>query len=128
MNVYQRTVRLGDKDVLLEVGRFSEQADAAVLASCGGTVVHATVAVGGESNLGYFPLQVEYVEKFFAGGRIKGSRWVKHHVQLRDAWENPRDPSRQRRTEACCSGGCSSAALHLPCRQWFEPSREIREW
>jgi polyribonucleotide nucleotidyltransferase len=72
-----RTLTIGEKEIKLEFGRFSEQADAAVLATCGGTVVHVTVAVGGEANLGYFPLSVEYVEKLYAGGRIKGSRWVK---------------------------------------------------
>ncbi len=73
----KRTLTIGEKEIQLEFGRFSEQADAAVLATCGGTVVHVTVAVGGEANLGYFPLSVEYMEKLYAGGRIKGSRWVK---------------------------------------------------
>jgi polyribonucleotide nucleotidyltransferase len=77
MAVYAKTVTVGDKAIKLEVGRFSEQAEAAVLATCGGTVVHVTVGLGGESSLGYFPLQVEYAEKLWAGGRIKGSRWIK---------------------------------------------------
>ncbi|MEK7458748.1 MAG: polyribonucleotide nucleotidyltransferase, partial [Patescibacteria group bacterium] len=68
----------------LEVGKFSEQANAAVLATCGETVVHATVVSGGISKLGYFPLQVEYVEKLYAGGRIKGSRWVKRDGRPND--------------------------------------------
>ncbi len=82
--IYTRTLQVGDKSIKLEVGRFSEQAEAAVLATCGGTVVHATVALGGESNLGYFPLSVEYVGKLFAGGRIKGSRWVKREGRPTD--------------------------------------------
>lgn len=74
---YTQTISVGDKEIKLELGRFSEQAEAAVLVSCGGTVVHVTLGLGGESNLDYFPLSVEYVEKLYAGGRIKGSRWVK---------------------------------------------------
>lgn len=74
---YTKTVRVADKEITLEVGRFSEQIDAAVLATCGETVVHVTLGVGRPANLGYFPLSVEYAEKLFAGGRIKGSRWVK---------------------------------------------------
>lgn len=76
-NVYSKTVSVGDKEIKLEVGKFSEQADAAVLATCGETVVHVTLCVGNPANLGYFPLSVEYAEKLYAGGRIKGSRWVK---------------------------------------------------
>jgi polyribonucleotide nucleotidyltransferase len=75
---------VGDKSIKLEVGRFAEQAEAAVLASCGGTVVHATIGLGGESSLDYFPLSVDYAEKLYAGGRIKGSRWVKREGRPTD--------------------------------------------
>ncbi|MFA6446468.1 MAG: polyribonucleotide nucleotidyltransferase, partial [Candidatus Paceibacterota bacterium] len=77
MNVYSKTVRVGDKDLTFRVGMFSQQANASVVAQMGDTVVHATVVAGGETSLGYFPLSVEFVEKLYAGGRIKGSRWVK---------------------------------------------------
>ena len=83
-NVYSKTVHVGGKEIKLEVGKFSEQAAAAVLATCGETVVHATVVGGRESTLDYFPLQVEYVEKLFAGGKIKGSRWVKRDGRPND--------------------------------------------
>jgi polyribonucleotide nucleotidyltransferase len=76
-NTYKRDIRVGDKIVAIEVGKFAEQASAAVLATCGGTTVLATVALGRPTNLGYFPLSVEYAEKLYAGGIIKGSRWVK---------------------------------------------------
>ncbi len=83
-NVYSKVISVGDKKITLEVGKFSEQADAAILATCGETVVHATIVSGGVSKLGYFPLQVEYVEKLYAGGRIKGSRWVKRDGRPND--------------------------------------------
>ncbi|MEP7167303.1 MAG: polyribonucleotide nucleotidyltransferase [Candidatus Woesebacteria bacterium] len=74
---YTKDIHVGDKTITLEVGRFSEQVDAAILATCGETVVHVTFALGKPASLGYFPLSVEYAEKLYAGGRIKGSRWVK---------------------------------------------------
>jgi polyribonucleotide nucleotidyltransferase len=74
---YKKDIQVGDKVVTIEVGKYAEQANAAVLATCGGTVVLATIALGRQVNLGYFPLSVEYQEKLYAGGVIKGSRWVK---------------------------------------------------
>jgi polyribonucleotide nucleotidyltransferase len=76
-NVYKKDIQVGDKTVTIEVGKYAEQASAAVLATCGGTTVLATIALGRPANLGYFPLSVEYAEKLYAGGIIKGSRWVK---------------------------------------------------
>jgi len=76
-NLYTKTERIGEKEILLEVGRFAEKATASVTATCGETMVLATVVCGRESNLDYFPLSVEYMGKLYAGGRIKGSRWVK---------------------------------------------------
>ena len=76
-NTYTTEVTVGDKKVTIEVGKFSEQVSAAVLTTCGDTVVHTTVALGRKVNLGYFPLSVEFAEKLYAGGIIKGSRWVK---------------------------------------------------
>lgn len=74
---YKKEVQIGDKTVTIEIGKFSEQASAAVLVTCGETVVHSTIALGRKVNLGYFPLSVEFAEKLYAAGTIKGSRWVK---------------------------------------------------
>lgn len=76
-NTYKKTIQIGDKEVNIEIGKFSEQVAAAVLVTCGETVVHSTVALGRKVNLGYFPLSVEFMEKLYAAGTIKGSRWVK---------------------------------------------------
>ncbi len=74
---YKKDIKVGDKVITIEIGRFSEQVTAAVLATCGETVVHTTVALGRKVDLGYFPLSVEFAEKLFAAGIIKGSQWVK---------------------------------------------------
>lgn len=82
--LYKKVIKVADKEISLEIGKFSEQADAAVLATCGETVVHVTFCVGNPTSLGYFPLSVEYAEKLYAGGKIKGSRWVKREGRPTD--------------------------------------------
>ena len=47
-------------------------------------VIATVVASLNESKLDYFPLSVEYVERLYAGGRIKGSRWVKREGRPSD--------------------------------------------
>jgi polyribonucleotide nucleotidyltransferase len=79
------SIELGGKTLTLETGVLAGQASAAVTARLGDTMVLATVvAARKESSLDYFPLQVEYVERLYAGGRIKGSRWVKREGRPTD--------------------------------------------
>jgi polyribonucleotide nucleotidyltransferase len=59
-------------------GKFAIKSQTAVMAQMGETIVLATVNVtpqNGDSD--YFPLQVEYIEKMYAAGKISGSRFVK---------------------------------------------------
>lgn len=76
-DTYKKEIHVGDKVVEVEIGKYSEQVSAAILTKCGDTVVHTTVALGRKVALDYFPLSVEYAEKLYASGIIKGSRWVK---------------------------------------------------
>ena len=69
-------IQYGDETLRLETGRFAKQANGAVMATMGGTMVLATVcaektAVEGQD---FFPLTVDYQEKFASAGRIPGSR------------------------------------------------------
>ena len=69
-------VEYGRETLRLETGRMAKQANGAVLATMGGTMVLATVcaeknAVEGQD---FFPLTVDYQEKFASAGRIPGSR------------------------------------------------------
>ncbi|NCU31392.1 MAG: polyribonucleotide nucleotidyltransferase [Candidatus Moranbacteria bacterium] len=82
---YQTSIQVGDKTVLINVGKFGQQASADVLAQCGDTIVNCTAAMGGETSLSYFPLSVDFMEKLYAGGIIKGSRWVKRDGRPSDA-------------------------------------------
>jgi polyribonucleotide nucleotidyltransferase len=78
MKKIEKSIELAGRELTLSTGHVAEQASGAVIAQYGETVVLATV-VGATSTkeLDYFPLGVEYMEKLYAGGRIKGSRWVK---------------------------------------------------
>lgn len=83
--IVKKSIELGGRTLSLEVGRFAEQASAAVLARYGDTMVLSTVTASSrETTLDYFPLSVEYVERLYAGGRIKGSRWVKREGRPSD--------------------------------------------
>lgn len=85
MKIISKSAEIAGKTLTLEVGRFAEQASAAVLAKYGETMVLATVTASSkETALDYFPLSVEYVERLYAGGRIKGSRWVKREGRPTD--------------------------------------------
>jgi len=77
MKIVEKTLKLGGRELQLRHGEYAEQADGAVVAQLGDTIVLATCAVGLESDRDYFPLSVEYSERLYAGGKIKGSRWVK---------------------------------------------------
>lgn len=78
-------LELAEKTLTLETGALAKQATAAVLGRLGDTMVLATIVEGLErEDLGYFPLTVEYVERLYAGGRIKGSRWVKREGRPSD--------------------------------------------
>lgn len=78
MKKIEKTFEIGGKKLTLETGHVAQQATGAVMASMGETVVLATVVAAEiQEDRGYFPLSVEYQERLSAGGRIKGSRWVK---------------------------------------------------
>ena len=78
MKKIEKKFELGGKTITLTTGILAEQADSAVMARLGDTVVLATVASAPlKMEMDYFPLSVEYQEKLYAGGKIKGSRWVK---------------------------------------------------
>lgn len=79
------TMMIGDTDLTLEVNKLAPKADVSIMGRIGDTVVLTTVVAGKkETNLGYFPLSVEFVEKLYAGGIIKGSRWVKREGKPTD--------------------------------------------
>src|SRR5882724_3516268 len=77
-------IEFAGKTLTFETGVLAPQATASVLARLGDTVVLVTVVEGGKTELDYFPLSVEYIERLYAGGKIKGSRWVKREGRPSD--------------------------------------------
>ena len=68
--IFKEEIELGEKKIILETGKIARQADGAVIATCGETVVISTV-VGAKKvdpETDYFPLQVNYQEKYYAAG------------------------------------------------------------
>jgi len=80
-----KSIELGGRTLTLTTGELAEQASGAVVARMGDTTVLATVTSAPlKMELDYFPLTVEYMERLYAGGRIKGSRWVKREGRPTD--------------------------------------------
>jgi len=72
--ISRQEIEVEGKKIILETGKIARQADGAIIATCGETVVIAT-AVGAKKvnpEVDYFPLQVNYQEKYYAAGRIPG--------------------------------------------------------
>lgn len=69
----------------LEVNRVGFRTTASVLVSYGDTVVLGTAMVGSKPVvLDYFPLSIDYEEKFYAAGKISGSRFIKREGRPSD--------------------------------------------
>ncbi len=65
---------IAGKEISLETGKIARQATASVIASSGDTQVLVTVVAGGQKEgQNFFPLTVNYIEKFYAAGKIPGS-------------------------------------------------------
>ena len=85
MKKTEKSIEFGGRKLTLTAGVLAQQASGAVMASYGETVVLATVVAAPlKADLGYFPLMVEYQERLYAGGKIKGSRWVKREGRPSD--------------------------------------------
>ena len=62
------------KELIVEIGKYAEQANGACLVRCGETAVHVSVCMSETAREGmdFFPLSVDYEEKMFAVGKIPG--------------------------------------------------------
>ncbi len=85
MAIFEDYIEIDGQKLTLQFGKFAQLVDTSVYATLGETAVLVTVAIGPESpNLDYVPLSVDYAEKLYAGGLIKGSRWVKREGKPSD--------------------------------------------
>lgn len=62
------------RELVVEIGKYAEQANGACLVRCGDTAVHVSVCMSETAREGmdFFPLSVDYEEKMFAVGKIPG--------------------------------------------------------
>ena len=73
------------RTLTLEVNRVGFRTSASVLVRYGETVVLGTAQTGPVNpNLDYFPLSIDYEEKFYASGKISGSRFIKREGRPSD--------------------------------------------
>lgn len=75
MNIgIKKSITTGGKEISVETGKLAKQADGSVVLQMGNTVMLATVVSAPEAKEGmnFFPLTVDYREKFAAAGRIPG--------------------------------------------------------
>ncbi len=80
------TFDIGDgRIVTIETGKLARQADGAVTVRLGNCIILATVVANREPKEGqsFFPLSVDYQEKFASAGRIPGS-FFKREARLND--------------------------------------------
>ena len=73
-NITKKSIEWGGRTLTLETGRVARQAHGAVIATYGETTVLAAVTAAKEPNpnFDFFPLTVNYIEKFYAAGRVPG--------------------------------------------------------
>ncbi len=70
----EHTFTLGNQQITLETNRIAKQADASVVVTCGETMVMANICAAKtqKPDIDFFPLTVNYQEKYYASGKIPG--------------------------------------------------------
>lgn len=85
MSVQRFSATIADRELSIEIGRYAARANGSALVQYGETVVLATATAGEiKPGLDFFPLKVDYDEKMYASGKIKGSRFVKREGRASD--------------------------------------------
>src|SRR3989344_8157208 len=84
--VIKKEIEISGRTLTLEINKLALQANTSVIARYGDTEVLVTVMMGAEKpmNDGGLPLTIDFVERLYAGGIIKGSRWVKREGRPTD--------------------------------------------
>ncbi|MFC1622177.1 polyribonucleotide nucleotidyltransferase [Patescibacteria group bacterium] len=80
-----KEIDFADKKLSLETGKLATLTNMAIKATFGDTVLLVTVASGGlNKEIDYFPLSINYREKFYASGSVKSSRFMKRDGRATD--------------------------------------------
>ena len=85
MNTHTYTLELAGKTMTAQFTDLTDQANGSVLLTYGETTILVTVVMSDRtSNMSYFPLSVEFEEKFYAAGQILGSRFMRREGRPSD--------------------------------------------
>lgn len=86
MEIKNYSIQVGGKQLQAQIGQLAAQAGGAVTITYGETVVLATATIKKQRSEGsdYFPLFVDYEERYYAAGKIKGSRFIKREGRPSD--------------------------------------------
>lgn len=87
MQVKTFETEVGGKKLIAEFTDLAEQAGGSVILRYGNTAVLATAVMSAKTrdDIDYFPLTVDYEERFYAAGKILGSRFIKREGRPSDA-------------------------------------------
>lgn len=86
MAAQQFTAEISGRTLTIETGKLAQQASGSCTVRYGDTVVLATAVMSKEVReaIDYFPLMVDYEERLYAAGKIKGSRFIKREGRASD--------------------------------------------
>ncbi|MGC9048886.1 MAG: polyribonucleotide nucleotidyltransferase [Patescibacteria group bacterium] len=79
------STQFAGRKLIVKIGEMAGQANGSCVVQYGETVVLATATMGSQDkDVDFFPLTVEYEERFYAAGKIKGSRFIKRETRPPD--------------------------------------------
>jgi polyribonucleotide nucleotidyltransferase len=86
MEKKQWSLQIGGRELKVETGVLAGQANGSVTVRYGDTMVLATATMSEkvQEGMNYFPLMVDYEERYYAAGKIKGSRFIKREGRPSD--------------------------------------------
>lgn len=85
VQVKKYTTEFGGKPLSVEIGKLAQQANGSCVVQYGETSVLITATMSAHPKpADYFPLTVDYEERYFAAGKIKGSKWIKRETRPTD--------------------------------------------
>ncbi|MGC8981621.1 MAG: polyribonucleotide nucleotidyltransferase [Minisyncoccia bacterium] len=76
MRNYRLKLREGF-EVIFDINDWAKRANVSITTKCNGTVVLTTAVLGEKKNIDFTPLTIEYEEKYYAAGKIYGSRFIR---------------------------------------------------
>ncbi len=83
---FKYSLTLGDKEITIEANKLASQANGSAVVRYGDTMVLTTAVMSKKEkpDMGFFPLMVDYEEKYYAAGKIKGPRYIKRETRPSD--------------------------------------------